>query len=358
MPVADRIHLVLDGLHDPSHAHELSRRWTESGYDNVVDLAGQSGWIAPGAETASPLTEADVGRAASIARGLAVSLHDRTGRTFRSDADLRELRHHVTREYRRRSALAFMFGLPAVALHYAAPTLAGSHAARDLAVPWLLELLLVGWACFAAGWPILWQGALGLVHRRPSGDVVTAVVVLLSFVPSAIAVVGMTFGVEPWFATDGIGGPLFHATALTLWIALTQRWMLHRCANRLSGRATWALRGFRHLAVAWLAGVLLLAATVGWEWSVAFGMLLPPSLSLGAINRRCPGWSASLPLFAFAPFLLLAPQSLSLNVTGIQVEIAAGFSLIMTLTFVVGWRGVAEITQSPSGVGEQVANRK
>ena len=345
--VSDRIHFVLDGLQDPTLARALSRRWAESGFDNGLDLAGQSGWLALrrptqstcGAEPAQ-LTEADVHRAASIARSFAVSWCDRTGRTFRADADLDDLRQHVTRDYRRRAALAVMFGLPAVVLHYTAPHLAGSHAARDLAVPWLFEMLLVGWSCFAAGWPILWHGALGLIHRRPCGDLLTVFVILVSYVPSAVAVMGLAFGVEPWFAADATGTPLFHATALALLIAVTQRWTLHRHAARLAGRTAWTLHGFRHLVAAWLGAAALLGAALGWEWAASFAMLLPPALSLGAVNRWCPGWSTALPVFGFAAFLLLAPQALSLNVQNVHVEIAAGFGLIMTVTFVAGWKGM------------------
>ncbi len=40
-----KTHLILDGLQDMGFGGELSRRWYEAGFENVVDVGGQCAWV-------------------------------------------------------------------------------------------------------------------------------------------------------------------------------------------------------------------------------------------------------------------------------------------------------------------------
>jgi len=354
--VADRTHVILDGLEDPGRAQELSRAWVLAGFPNAVDLSGQCAWLAKKHERRSgsqegdmgPLSELQMGQAVSIARVFAVELRDRAGGTYIAENELGALRRRVQCEYRHRVAVVIMFGLPAVALHYLAPYLAGSGDPRDMALPWLFELLLVGWACIAAGWPILWQGALSVLYLRASADLLTSVVLVTSYLPSAVGVLAVTFVEEPMFDTTLGRTPMCYATILALGLAVTQRWMMHRATPRLSGFATLMLRGFSRLVAIWLILMIFVGFAMGWRWALSIGMLLPPCLSLGSVNRWSPGWSMALPVFAFTVLLLIAPSALRLSVEGVEVEIATCFGMIMTMVFALGWAKFVR-TFSPNG---------
>ncbi len=341
MGVSTRTHVLFDGLADPALGHRLSRAWADAGLDNAVDVSGQCAWLArTGSDADEPtgqLTEAHIKRAASIARCLGVEIRDRVSNTFVANNTLEALRSRACSEYRHRLAVLLMFGLPALALHYGGPFLTGGADSRRMALPWLLELLLIGWACIAAGWPILWQGALAVRGLRGSADMLTSLIMLASFSPSLVGVLAMAFGGEPHFGAAPAHTPMGHASILALGIALTQRWLGHRAGPRLSGHTNLMLRGFDRLVGLW---VLLMAAVwvmADWRWALSIGMLLPPCLSLGAVNRWSPGWSTALPVLAFTAFVLLGPEALDLNVQGVQVEIAAGFGLIMTAVFACAW---------------------
>jgi hypothetical protein len=337
-----RTFVVFDGLMDPFQGRELSRIWTGAGFENAVDVAGQSAWLAwrdavEGEAGLRPLTESQMDRARLDALACGVQLRDRTGSTFRGDNDLAELRRSVSGEYRQRTAVAFMFGLPVLLLHALGPYLAGSAEARDMMLPWLFEMLLCGWACYACGWPVIWSGVAGLVRLRSVPDLLTTTVVVVAFVPSVAGVVSVMVGHEPWYDVAAGQGPRFYAAVLALWLALGQRWLVHLFAAKLAGHAHWMLGGIGRLVALWLAGMLLLAMWKGWSSSLAFGLLMPPALSLGAVNRWSPGWTSALPVPAFAIFMLLGPDALALNIEGHEITIAAGFGAIMTITFLLGW---------------------
>jgi len=340
-----RTHVILDGLQDPVAGRALSARWSEAGFDNAVDIAGQCAWLSLGVDIGAggcvedALTESDVDRAAAMGREFGVELRDRVGKTFQAKNELASLRGQMVYEYKSRFATAVVFGLPALGLHYMAPVLAGGGGeARWMAYPWLLELLLVGWSCLAAGWPILWQGMVALVHLRATGDLLVMLTIGVAFVPSAVGGLSLVVTGEPWFGAplEG-GGPAFHAAVLALMLAVGGRWLVYRFADRLSGRANLMLAGFGRLIVAWLGVSAVVMVMVGWEWGLAFAMLMPSFISLGAINHWSPGWSVVLPVVAFGGLFLGGEGVVGLSLEGVQIEAAAGFGLMMTLVLAVGW---------------------
>jgi len=351
-----RTHLILDGLQDPKLAQTLSKRWMEAGYENAVDPCGMSGWVSkseaekrakPQAELEGgrELTEKDVDRAAAVARGVGVEVRDRVGSTFKAANDLDAMRKQLAYEYKSRFATALMFGLPAIALHYVGPVLSGGGSeSRRMVYPWMFEMVLVGWACLAAGWPILWQGALALLHLRATGDLLTAVAVVVPFAASALALFSMSWRVEPMWLGLEHGGPLFYASMFAMILAVLQRWLAHRAAARLGGRATLLLSPFGRLVFAWLVFATVIACTRGAGVGLAVALLLPPMISLGAVNRWSPGWSMVLPVVAFAVVLLLGSRVLPVKSSGVEIEIAVGFQLMMVVVMGLGWRGGKKVS--------------
>lgn len=335
--------MILDGLQDLRHAQRLSEAWAEAGYLNAVDSAGQWAWVARAAGDRGgelgALTEVDMGRVAGIARRFGLELRDRVGEAFRADNDLAGLRRRMVYEYKSRFATAVVFGLPALGLHYWGPVLAGGGRAPGAMVyPWLLEMLLTGWACVAGGWPILWQGALAARYLRATGDLLTSAIVLGAFVPSAVGVLSLAGVERPWFEAEWAGGgPAFHAAVLALWLAVLQRWLVHAAGDRLSGRSGLMIARFGGLVWVWLLLSVAVGAVGGWGWGLSVGILLPPLASLGAVHPWAPGWSAVLPVFGFAAVLLLGPGALGLRLAGAQVEVAGGFAAMMVAVFAVGW---------------------
>lgn len=360
-------YVILDGLQDPGSGRALSTRWAQAGLANVVDVSGQCAWLwlgdeenksadnvidnaSQGTDQGACLTESDMARAAAIARTFGLEIRDRVGQAFIADNDLAALRGRVTYEYKSRLATALVFGLPALALHYLGPLLAsgGGQNARAMLYPWLFELLLVAWAAVAAGWPILWQGVLSAVRFRMTGDLLTMLIVAAAFVPSAVGVLLMLAGYEPWFGapvgggaggTGGAGGgPAFHAAMVAILLAIWQRWLAHRSADRLSGKVNLMLTGYGWLVGGWIVFSVMVAVVGGWRWGIAMGLLLPPMISLGAINLASGGWSMVLPVFAFAGFFLIGPGALGQSLAGIEIETAGGFGLIMSFVFALGWK--------------------
>ena len=338
-----RTHVIIDGLSDPLLAQQLGAAWARAGFDNAVDISAQTAWLAPAAAgKADVLTEADVDRAAGIARAFGIELRDRVGKTFKADNDPAALRAQVAKEYKARLAVTVMFGLPAIVLHYLAPALVGGVPdARGMLQPWLIEMLLVGWLCIAAAWPVLWQGALALRNLRATPDLLVSVLIAAVYLPCAIGVVLLPFRGEVWFGTPQAGGgPAFHAVAMLIALVSFSRWMMLRNADRLSGRADWMLPRISRFVFAWIVFAAVVAFTQGWIAGVMIGMLMPVALSHGGINRLSPGWSIALPVIAFAVFVLMAPDAIGLKVRGSEVEIAAGFHLLMTCVFVASWRAL------------------
>ncbi|MEX0777861.1 MAG: hypothetical protein WD042_19340 [Phycisphaeraceae bacterium] len=343
-----RTFVIVDGLQDPAAARELSRAWAEAGFDNGVDPSGQAAWLVRrgGGEA---LTEEDVRRAAAIARRFGVELRERVGETFVAENSLETLRAAVTREYRMRFAQALVFGLPAIVLHYLAPLLAGGGDARSLPgagpapeagsmfYPWAMEMVLAAWTCFAGGigWPVMWQGGLAILGRRGTGDMLTGAIVLAAFVPSAVGVLSLPFVNVPLF----IGRePMFHAAVMAMIVALGQRWWAHRCAAGLAGRAMMLMQGFGMLVGLWLLLGLLLGALMSWKWGLAVALVLPPMMSLGGVNRLTPGWSAALPVFAFAALMVVGQRMMNVDIGDRPVEVAATFAVMMSLVIAAGWR--------------------
>lgn len=328
--------VVLEGLQDPRWAAALSRRWAEAGWPNRLDVAGQSAVLK--AEACSDASAGRMDQVAAMAAPFGVIVHDRVGRCFVADNTLAPLQHHVAMQMRQRFAVALTFGLPVVVLQYAAPFLVGTAGTAGMAFPWLFQMLLTGWACIAAGWPLFWNAGHCVLGLRPAADFLAAVLMVISFATSLWPLWVLAWGGDT--PLDAIPPPMFHATVLVLWIALAQRWLVLRSAGRLRGRASWMLRGHSHLVAVWCVLLGLVGFGAGWPTAVGFGMLLPPRLSFGAINRPAPGWSAALPVFAFAVVYLFGPRSFAVPMDGIEIEVATGFAVLMTLVFAWGWRGM------------------
>ncbi len=343
-----RTFVILDGLGDPQLGRALSAKWAEVGIINSVDVAGQWASLATPSEMA--LDESQIELAAAIARTFGIDLRDREGKQYAPQNDLDGLRSRTKREYRSRLATAVVFGAPAVALHYAAPLLAGADASpRGLLYPWLIEMLLVGWLCLAGGYPILWQGALSLRYLRATPDLLTLLIVAGAFVPSAIGWLSLLFADEPWIRES-----LLHVAALAIVLALLQRRILHGSVSGIGGRADVMIPNLGRLIRLWLVvalGAFLfsgLSAIVG----LAAALLLPPMIGHGAINRYSPGASMVLPVFAFAAVLLLGPRVLGVEIGEVAIEVAVGFQLIMVAVMAVGWRRFdldASKKQAPDG---------
>lgn len=348
-------HVILDGIQDPRTGQALSAAWAQAGFDNVVDVAGQAARLArmkphdhpskiAGNAPPRAMTEQDMDQAAAIARSWGLEIRDRVGKTFHAANDLPALRRQLIYEYKCRTATALVFGLPAVTLHYLGPILAGGGTdAASMVFPWAIEMLLVGWACVAAGWPILWQGLLALVRLRPHGDLLTTGIVAVAWLGSAAGVLATALGRTPWFmnATEsGVwqGGPAFHAAWWAVTLAVCQRWLAHRHAHRLAGRAQLMIHGFGRVAGLWLIGSVGVMLTAGWWLGLAVGLLLPSMASLGAINRHSPGWSAVLPVFGLTGVMLIGPRAMRVPITGVEIEIAVGFAWLMTAVLAWGWR--------------------
>lgn len=356
-----RTYLILDGLQQPELGQALSRAWAKAGFDNAVDVGGQSAWVSAGTDTATPrrsdegeeslsdaadgdfiaaeaLTEVQIDHAAAIARVFGLEVRDRAGESFIAANDLSKLRGRIIYEYKSRFATAIMFGLPALALHWFGEFLAGgAQSPRDMLYPWLIEMLLVGWVCIAAGWPILWQGALSLRGLRMTNDLLTSFIIFAAFVPSALFSIGVIIGVDPPFA---LRGPTFHAALLTVTLVVWQRFLLHRAADKLAGKAMLMLPGFNRIIGVWMIAFICITVFVGWRAGLAFAMLLPAVASSASINPWTPGWPSLMPTFAFALMMLLDPGTDAFSLEGIRIEVAAGFGVIQGFSAMWGWRKV------------------
>jgi len=51
----------------------------------------------------------------------------------------------------------------------------------------------------------------------------------------------------------------------------------------------------------------------------------------------------SFPVVSFAVLMLLGQRVFGLNIDGFEIETAAGFALIMTIVFALGWRRFEKI---------------
>lgn len=317
-----------------------------AGFRNAVDIAGQCAWLERDAsETDDALSEEDVARAGGIARAFGVEIRDRAGNSFVADNKLPALREQMIYEYRTRFAQSLVFGLPAIILHYMGPVLAvgGGEAAGNMLYPWMIEMVLVGWALWAGGLPILWQGVMSAIHLRATADLLTTVIVFAAFVPSLVGVVSVIFGHEPWFGTAAAMqsktavGPAFHVAMLAIMLGLFQRWRMYKHAHRLSGRASLMLPRFNRLCAAWIVAVFVAMITFGWQTALGVGLLMPALLSVGGISKLSPGWSMALPVLAFVPLYLFGDRFTNTSIDNMRIEVAAGFQLLMAIVFAMGW---------------------
>ena len=344
-----KTYVILDGLQDHRTARDLSAQWAQAGFSNAVDMAGQCAWLTPGDgnekkadHAGGSLDEASVARASGVARSYGLAIRDRVGGTFIADNDLHALRRQMAKEYRSRLAVGLMFGLPAVMLHYLGPVLAGGVVGpRSLAFAWLIEALLVTWGCFAAGWPILWQGVMSLARLRFSGDALTTLIVLGAWGPSAVGVGSLAFADRPWLI--GGEGMMFYAAMFAVWLAVLGRWLAYEYGDPLGGRADLMISKWHKLVGGWILLSLIVMIATGGFRGVGAAMLLPAMAGLGAVNPWSPGWSAVLPVFGFVGVYVLGPGiigpgSMGLRVDEMGIEIAAGFNLMMTIVFALGWR--------------------
>lgn len=389
-----RTHVIIDGLQDPILARDLSARWLEAGFRNAVDIAGQAGWLerdtseigengeidgvdgdegvgaddgdgdgpkhsgrvenetldeqADAAIFDRALNEGDVARAGAIARAFGVEIRDRAGNSFVAANDPEALREQMVYEYRTRFAQSLVFGMPAIALHYLGPVLAvgGGESAGNMLYPWLIQMVLVGWALWAGGLPILWQGVMSAIHLRATADLLTTFITFAAFIPSVLGMVAVIFGYEPWFGTPvGQGGesltspagPAFHIAMFAIMLALFQRWRLYKQTDRLSGRASLMMPRFNRLCGMWLVAVIITMVLAGWQVALGFGLVMPALLSVGGINRWSPGWSMALPVIAIAPLYLFGHRLIDMDINSVRVEGAVAFQLMMACVFAIGW---------------------
>lgn len=342
-----RTHVMLDGLHVTGHARQLSQRWAARGLVNAVDPAGQAAWLAR--EDGQALTEAQVDDAAAVARTFGVELRDRVGSAFVPANDLDALRDRLAYEFKSRFATALVFGLPALGLHYGAGLLTTtSDGPRAMLYPWAFEWLLVGWACLAAGWPMLWNGLLAAVHLRATSDLLLTLIVAATLLPGLAGIAAIIVTGDTWLGIGPADGPMLHVPLCAVMLSCLQRWRFHRAARALAGRGDWMPPAVNRMAGLWVALSVVAWAWQGREMGLAIALLWPPLVALGAINPWSPGASMLLPVLGFASVLLVGPEALQLPVRGVAVEIAAGFGLMMTGVFVAGW---GALSRKRRGVG-------
>lgn len=367
---SQRTHVIIDGLQDPVLARDLSARWMAAGFRNAVDIAGQCAWLERDADVDKdanvegnehdesigdeknnenaaivdrPLNEEDVARAGGIARAFGVEIRDRAGKSFVAANQLPALREQMIYEYRTRFAQSLVFGLPAVILHYIGPVLAvgGGESASNMLYPWMIEMVLVGWALWAGGLPILWQGVMSALHLRTTADLLTTAIVFAAFIPSLIGVVSVIFGHEPWFnsgqGSTSQAGPTFHVAMLAIMLALFQRWRMFKHAHRLTGRASLMMPRFNRLCAAWIVAMFVAMFVFEWRTALGVGLLMPALLSAGGINKLSPGWSMALPVLAFVPLFLFGDRFTNTQMDGIRIEVAVGFQLLMAVVFAISW---------------------
>lgn len=358
-----RTYVILDGLQDPLLGQELSARWASAGFHNSVDVAGQCAWFEgryPATANVTdgslvkpallPLTESDMAAAGDIARAFGLELRDRAGSSFTAANDLAALRRQITYEYKSRFATAVVFGLPALLLHWLGPMLssAGDRDARAMVYPWLIEMGLTGWLVLAAGWPILWQGGASALHLRLTPDLYTTLLVVVSFVPSALAILAMPLTSQPWLGPAGAdSGPTMHIAAWAILLATLQRWLLHRSSQQLAGRAAFMIPRTARLLLGWLTLAAGVCVVLGPRWALSIMLLLPPMLSSTAIGPRTGGLASLLPVAGFACFFLASSRGWQgLQLLPIRTEVAAGFCLMLTLLSFWNWRRCEPLIQA------------
>ena len=335
-----RTYVILDGLQEPQWGQALSRRWMDAGLPNSVDVAGQFAWITPSTQSKhQSLDEENATRAANIAQLFGLEIRDRIGKVFCADNNLNALQDHLCYEYKSRFATALVFGLPAIVLHYWGPFLAGGTGDwRSMIFPWMIEFLLVGWLGLAAGWPILWQGMLSLIHLRVTADLFTMTIFATGFLHSCFTAFAAPWISSPSFGQPPDSNPMFIVPNLAIMIAVLQRWLVYQSIRNLRGNTMRMIPKFSMLIIAWLIACIIITLTSGLQIGLAVGLLLPPMIGLGGVNHWSPGVTLLLPVIAYTIFFLLAPTSLHLDIEAVRAEIAILFALLMTCVLALGWR--------------------
>ncbi len=302
--------MVLDGLQDPALAGAISARLSGAGIDNRLDLTAQRLHVE---------AEDDDPRIAGILAAFGLTVRTEGPAVWR-------------RSLGRAAAVLLLLALLAGAIELAIAMNAASAAWR-----WLHAALLLPSLYYAD--PIICQALAAMRALRSSGDLLSGAIVFIA----ALLAVGDLAG---WAAAKGGMAALLLAIG-ALALGMIQRWLSHCMADRLSGRADSVIAGWHRLVGGWLAASFLLGLLAGWPWLMALLLVLPPMLSLGAVNPWSPRWQMALAPMAFA--LVLAGPTGALSTPGLAPwpqplppilpgVVGLGFQAIMMVVMAVGWR--------------------
>ncbi len=291
------------------------------------------------------LTEEDVDLAGRIARAYGIEIRDRVGNGFEAKNDGDRMWCRAEMEYKYRVANVLVYGLPVVGLHYLDDLLW-----MKLFYPWLTGLLLVGWAIFGGGWPLVWNGISSALHLRLTGDLLTGGLILWAYLGSFYGVVEMLWRDDGWFGVDGSRGqPMLLAVFLLLLSGTWGRWLVYKNIKRLAGWGDLIVRGFGYWAGAWLLVSLIGGYFMGWEFGLGFGLILPGVGGLGGINGLTPGVSSLLGVLGFGLFYLFGGEWVGQLVgadvgvdllEGMRVEVGGCFGLLMLWIYGKQWGGM------------------
>ncbi len=258
--------LILDGLQDADVARGVSARLSGAGLDNRLDLGAQL--LEVEAEADDPRIEGILAQFGLVPR-----------------VESREA-------WRRRLGRCCLV-LIALALLGAAVEVV--IAAGMVGAGWRLGHVVLLLGALYAGEPVITQALAAARALRPSGDLLTSLVMAIA----AGLAVGDAAG---WAAAEG-GAAAMPLAVAALALAMGQRWLSHRMAEHLAGRADAMLRWWHRLVGGWVAGSAVVGIVAGWPWLMALLLVLPPMLALGAINPWTPRWQMALAPLAFAVVL-------------------------------------------------------
>jgi len=301
--------LMLDGIGDHATARRLTRDLSDEGLASRADPAGM--WLE--VESNEPIDEAFSDRVSEIARRSGMEPRDRVGSSFVPGIGIDALRRRLAHEWTSRFATGLVFLLPALALHYLHPHLAGA----TNYVPNLIEAVLVGWAIIAAAWPVVYQALLSLAALRLSPDLFQGSLILVSFLIG----VGQTLADQ--------SATMFDITIYAVLLIALQRMVVWRNVWKLEGRAHLMLPLNRVLGVI-LAGAL---ATLFFDARGAGSMMLatPAMMGLLAVNRLAHPFVWVAPIVLFAAFIAWSPLVLPAELLTARTESAAAFCALLTI---------------------------
>ncbi len=304
--------MVLDGLQDPTLARSISARLSGAGIDNRLDLTAQRLHVE---------AEDDDPRIAGILAAFGMAVGTEGPDVWRC---------RLGRAAAVLLVLALLSG--AVELAIAVNTVTDTWR-------WLHAALLLPALYYAD--PIICQSLAAMRALRSSADLLTGAIVFIA----ALLAVGDLAG---WGVAEA-GKAALPLAIGALALGMVQRWLSHRMAERLSGRADSVIAGWHRLVAVWLAASLLLGLLAGWPWLMALLLVLPPMLSLGAVNPWSPRWQMALGPIAFA--LVLAGPAGALSTPGVAPwpqplppilpgVVGLGFQAIMVVVMAMGWRSI------------------